>query len=226
MNKPEKEIQTPTEARCAIYHCFLMAFSSPSDELLRSFVSGEFLLKLNRLGQQLPYPNPFVATQALDLHQSASVDSLRVFYCSCFESGPSPASLRESAHLDMVEKTLLQEILRFYEYFGLELSGGELRELPDSLPLELEFLHYLTYLEAQSQGSSAGQSNLAAIQRGQRDFVSRHPASWINSFIESLEKVPESEVYLSLARLLANYLNQERDHLTSVTDGLIASSRA
>ena len=45
------------------------------------------------------------------------------------------------------------EVSEFYKHFGLNMNQEEgKRELPDHLCAELEFLHFLTFKEAQARG--------------------------------------------------------------------------
>src|SRR5690242_14095299 len=53
-------------------------------------------------------------------------------------------SLRERAHAEGDQSYLFEELIRFYEFFGLKRD--EKAEMPDHLSVELEFMHFLTHL--------------------------------------------------------------------------------
>ena len=78
-------------------------------------------------------------------------------------------SLREGAHVEDDQSALFEELMRFYEFFGL--ARGEGAEMPDHLSVELEFMHYMTHLESLSSGSP---DDIASIRRAQQDFLTRH----------------------------------------------------
>lgn len=78
-------------------------------------------------------------------------------------------SLREGAHIEEEQSALFEELMRFYEFFGL--GRGEGAEMPDHLSVELEFMHYLTHLEAQVQDEPQA---LDSLWRAQHDFLTRH----------------------------------------------------
>jgi len=79
------------------------------------------------------------------------------------------ASLHEAAYVAMDASALFEELVRFYEHFGLRRNSEA--ELPDHLCVELEFMHFLCELEGhQDQGSDG----LASIHNAQRDFLERH----------------------------------------------------
>lgn len=79
------------------------------------------------------------------------------------------ASLREGTYVEDDQSALFEELVRFYEFFGL--GRGEGVEMPDHLSVELEFMQYLTHLEA---SASDRPDELASIRRAQRDFLTRH----------------------------------------------------
>jgi DMSO reductase family type II enzyme chaperone len=212
------------EARSQLYQCFAAAFSSPDDHFLNSIFNGEFLETLNQLGHGLPYPMPFEPSLTTLVPPGVQKQDIKVFYASCFESGNQGASLRESGYSTLTAKAQMEEIFRFYQYFGLDFSKGELRELPDSLPVELEFMHYLTFLQAESLKKAADNNNLAALQLAQRDFVSKHLGIWIRPFMVKLESIPGSRFYSDLAALLHLFIQCEKRFISGTTDELIATT--
>lgn len=82
-------------------------------------------------------------------------------------------SLREGAHIEEEQSALFEELMRFYEFFGL--GRGEGAEMPDHLSVELEFMHYLTHLEAQVMDQPDPQPEaLQSLWQAQHDFLQRH----------------------------------------------------
>ncbi len=78
-------------------------------------------------------------------------------------------SLREGAHMEDDQSALFEELVRFYEFFGL--ARGEGAEMPDHLSVELEFMQFMTHLESQVTDRP---DDVASIRRAQRDFITRH----------------------------------------------------
>ena len=78
-------------------------------------------------------------------------------------------SLREGSHAEDDQSAIFEELMRFYEFFGL--ARGEGAEMPDHMSVELEFMHYLTHLESQVEGQP---EELSSLRRAQHDFLSRH----------------------------------------------------
>ena len=214
-------------ARSQLYLCFATAFSYPDETFLDSLASGEFSDLLVELGTRLPYSIPFEGAHINRPCSEMDRQEIKVFYSTVFQSGNQAVPLRELAYSSLTEKALLEELFRFYQHFGLKFSQGELRELPDNLPIELEFLHYLTYLEAEvsKEGGNNGNNhnnNIEALRNGQRDFISLHPGKWIQQFSTRLGKLQGSAVYSSLAELLHQFIAREKFFLSGSRDELIA----
>ncbi len=140
-----------------------------------------------------PAPPPFrMASRARPLEQT---------YIAAFEVGvpEPPVPLYETAYLrDDAEqrKHVLEEIVRFYEFFDLRL-GDRPVEMPDHLVVELEFMAALAEME---QLAAAAGDPGAAYQLAQRDFLARHlhplvvqvvkrhvPRGWYTGVLRGLE---------------------------------------
>ena len=81
----------------------------------------------------------------------------------------SACSLYQSAHSNREQTSLFEELIRWYDHFGLQRKAKA--ELPDHVSVELEFMHFLTYREHVSAGDESALNNL---RRAERDFLSKH----------------------------------------------------
>jgi DMSO reductase family type II enzyme chaperone len=225
-----KNVAQQVSARSQLYRCFATAFSYPDEAFLDSLTSGDFSEILVELGTRLPYSTPFEGVHINRLASGMERQEIKVFYSTTFQSGNQAVPLRELAYCTLTEKALLEELFRFYQHFGLEFSQGELRELPDNLPIELEFLHYLTYLEAEASkeggdncnNNSNNNKNMEALHNAQRDFINLHPGKWVQQFSSRLGKLQGSAVYSILAELLHQFIAREKFFLSGSQDELIA----
>lgn len=82
---------------------------------------------------------------------------------------PRACSLREASYTEEDHSALFEELSRFYGFFGL--GRRERSELPDHISVELEFMHFLTHLEAEQAEDEAERESL---RRAQADFLTRH----------------------------------------------------
>jgi len=102
---------------------------------------------------------------------------------------PKACSLREASYTQADHSALFEELGRFYSFFGLGRS--ERAELPDHLSVELEFMHYLTHLEAEQAQDEVERES---VRRAQSDFLTRHLARLIDGVRQNLRaSVPECD---------------------------------
>lgn len=194
------ESSAKLEARSELYALFAKALSHPSDEILNAFASGDFddtvAHLMENAGGSLP-------TLSADTAPCPSPEEIKIAYTSAFEAGLPKVSLREANYVREGEKVLFEDLFRFYDHFGLDTSSGALREWPDHIAVELEFMHYLTWLEATTK------SNKEPLRQAQQDFLTRHVSHWIEEFCKRLEDKNISAPYPKLARQLAHFLVSE-----------------
>lgn len=93
---------------------------------------------------------------------------------------------------------ILEDLLRFYHYFGLKLSDDR-RDFPDSFVTELEFVDYLIQLERMA---AARDAEISSFQRAQRDFLDRHLMIWTERLCERFAERGIDNAYTRLARWL------------------------
>ncbi|MBI1987027.1 MAG: molecular chaperone TorD family protein [Nitrospinae bacterium] len=163
-------------------------FSFPQEDLYLSLEEGGGLLEV------FPPPSP---------EPLPTLEELQEAYTSLFDvgAGGPPCSLYEGSYVGWGRTQLFEELLRFYEFFGLELSPS-VRELPDHLTVELEFMHYLTFQEAQAEDPSS-------YRLAQRDFLARHLARWVPLMVERLIQSTGSGFFATLGEILRSFIGTE-----------------
>ena len=192
-------------ARSRVYALLGEAFTYPRGESVLRLLEGDWLSELEESGR-LAHPE---LTYPADLHLPGSRDAIQILerrYSDLFDvHGAAPTvSLLERAYGNEPEQKLWQELLSFYRHFGLDFSKGYAEEQPDHLLTELAFMHYLCFLEA---GASIGWED---YRRGQRDFLNRHLANWVESAAARIDAASESErVYAELADILVRFIRAE-----------------
>ena len=115
-------------------------------------------------------------------------------------------------------KAVMEELVRFYNYFGLSTQHGA-GELPDHLATELEFMHFLAFKE------------LAALHRGQdpssyrhaqRDFIERQLVSWLPELEARLGRLDPPPFYAALTMLTSAFARADHAHLRHAVEDLVA----
>lgn len=80
----------------------------------------------------------------------------------------------------------LADLAGFYRAFGLRM-GGAVRERPDHLAVELEFLYLLSLKEALAIQDN-DQERISICREAQRNFLCDHLGRWIGWFVRALER--------------------------------------
>lgn len=101
----------------------------------------------------------------------------------------------------------LADLSGFYRAFGFDL-GAEVRERPDHIAVELEFMHILTLKE--TYALMGGKTAEAVIcQEAQASFLRDHLAHWLPLFVQSLARNGGVEPYLALAGMTQAFVEAE-----------------
>lgn len=113
----------------------------------------------------------------------------------------------------------LADIAGFYRAFGFT-AGGAIRERPDYLAMELEFMGLLTLKEAYA-AESGNAERVEVCRRASISFLTDHLGRWIEVFAGGLSRAAgitkEADLsgrpYLWLARLAADFVRADAEAL-------------
>jgi DMSO reductase family type II enzyme chaperone len=176
--------RTPAEAatRCLCYAVLSEMTASPHDvdarEVLRPrLATGEALSRVADLHSLL------AEMVAAEPHR------LKTEYSGLFEVGSQgpPVPIREDLQTGQLSGTR-EDIVRFYDYFGYALDG-KFAWAPDHLSVELEFMHFLTYREAEAR------DGVLSYQLAQLDFSGRHLAKWLPALARNVQRHAAGSLY-------------------------------
>ncbi|HJW89017.1 MAG TPA: molecular chaperone TorD family protein [Anaerolineales bacterium] len=106
----------------------------------------------------------------------------------------------------------LADIAGFYRAFGFQV-GGNVRERPDHLAVELEFMYVLALKEAYALSNERAEQ-AQVCQEAQAKFLEDHLGKWVGLFADSLARLHsgvagengEQNPYLVLARFCAGFV--------------------
>jgi TorA maturation chaperone TorD len=100
-------------------------------------------------------------------------------------------------------------VLDFYEQGGFDVSE-DLRELPDHIAVELEFLYLLTF--AQNQAQLGGNTDEISAANALHDrFVGKHLGKWISCFADAVKSGAGTAFYRDLADFTERFVQMEAD---------------
>ena len=106
---------------------------------------------------------------------------------------------------------VLGDICGFYRAFGLGVSEN-LRERPDHISIECEFMHFLTFKESYAE-EHHGPEKALICRDAQRKFMEEHLGQWGPAFARRLEDAAGAGFYKWLAVLTSGFLTSEEEHL-------------
>lgn len=206
----------PEGLRALIYRSFATAFEYPDHERIAAIRDGALGAALHQMLGALDPGLVQDADWAALRDAGPDDDALQVEFTRLFEAGEAgPRCPLHGGHYGGGDLQTLEELVRFYNYFGLSLSD-ERREQPDHLTTQLEFLHFLSFQEAQA---SADEESLSGLRRAQRDFLVRHPVSWVPLLRRALAAAEAMRFLVELTRLLERFLEWELHRLNELAHG-------
>jgi DMSO reductase family type II enzyme chaperone len=199
-------IQTPagelqTAARSRLYRLLADAFLYPTVAFFEELLAGRYRDEVARVCEPLGYDlEPALdGLVASGRHIDFQADYLRLFEVGL---GVPPCPLYSGVYRGG-RKAVMEELTRFYNYFGLSVERGR-GELPDHISTELEFMHYLTYKELAALNR---RQDPMPYRRAQADFLERQLGSWLPALEARLAGLNSPAFYTGLT-WLANAVTQ------------------
>ncbi len=198
--------------RSNIYKFFSQVFAYPSEEIINACYNAGAYQQLSNAAQELPFEVSSL-TAPFSTHKFPNIDleSLRMKYTSLFDNcnGKPIIAMHERHYLSRDNMNILEELVRIYDHFGLYYEQEKIGELPDQLTIQLEFLHYLSFLE-----TGASVETMPFI-RAQADFLERHVAKWVPLFNENICGDEGREPYSIFSKLLLDFISADADYMKS-----------
>jgi DMSO reductase family type II enzyme chaperone len=196
-------------SRSGLYALLARALAFPQPDFHQETVSGHFRHGLAEALGGLPYRLAVGASR--DWQPTSDYDAFQSEYIRLFEVGPRGHALCPlySGHYGSDRLRAMEELVRFYNYFGLRITPGL---MPDHVTVELEFMHYLAHQEAQARQASGDRESYL---RAQRDFLERHLTNWWPRAVAATQGERPQRFYRSLMALVQRFLAAEGGHLAS-----------
>lgn len=186
--------------RAQTYLFLSMAFLYPDENWL------EDLPALRESSRRLNVPASELGSWDLDLEglQSEYRRVLGLTGSLCYETEYGlPHEFRHSQEL--------ADIAGFYNAFGFSL-GGAVRERPDHVAVEFEFLYLLSLKEAYALEKGTPEQVEICID-AQRSFLRDHVGHWLGLFADALALMAGGSVYSALARFAVTLIRVDAERL-------------
>jgi nitrate reductase assembly molybdenum cofactor insertion protein NarJ len=115
----------------------------------------------------------------------------------------------------------LADLSGFYRAFGFTL-GGAVRERPDHVAVELEFMHVLA-LKGCLAATKGDAAHTEACLEAQRMFLGDHLGRWIDPFAKIIAEHAGGSPYICLSRFAAGFIQADTERLGVAAGGLEGS---
>ena len=217
----EKPDAIGTGARSRLYSRLAQGFRYPTTALYEMVHGGGFLSEVKGALRELPFPLPWEGSLGSGFSwEQAQLENQHVWLFDV--GGPNPNTGEWEVPCFLYEAEygggrlkVMEDTLRFYHHFGLRLSKEKgKRDRPDHLPTELEFLHALSFKEAELLQKENAVEVVASYQRAQRDFLRFHVADFLPSVAAKV--VPRRiSFYSDLVRLADEFCRADLAYLRS-----------
>lgn len=186
--------------RCLCYAACSELVASPHEVDPRPALRGR-----SGLGEAVPHAralDPLLTEVA-----AAELARLRSEYSGLFEVGSQgpPAPIREDLQTGQRAGTR-EEVVRFYDYFGYVLDG-KFSWQPDHLSVQLEFMHYLCFREAEA----ASESDALSFQLAQADFSARHLVGWVPQLAANVDSIAAGSLYARVVAAVRDFIAADHE---------------
>ncbi len=209
MELPDNEVT----ARTGVYQLLARLVSLPDEDAYTAALAGEWGDRLRDAAKLLGFPFEFGNAT---IEPSISREDFQAEFLRVFEIGAGdgpPASLFGGAYGgERMQK--LEEVVRFYEDFGLTTSAEDPRPA-DHLATELEFMKYLTYKEAVSSSPRLQTS----YRRAQHDFLDRQLTGWLPRFASRTAAAQTWPYWEWVANTVAGFAAADAAYVSGVLVG-------
>jgi len=228
LDKIEGPEQTVRARRSQMYRFLAECFRYPDGDFLTIACDGGHLETALALLHDIPFEIK-MDEGALSgrLLKDVSQEDFEAEFVRSFDAGPGgpPCPLYEGRYA-ADRKVNMEDLVRFYNHFGLSVAEARERELPDHITAELEFMHYLAFKEVLALQR---EEDPAPYCFAEIDFLKRHPAKWLPQLHERTEKVGNTNIpnmcepalafYGSIISLSANFCQADLEHLKRLYPG-------
>jgi DMSO reductase family type II enzyme chaperone len=222
INGPDQVVRA---RRSQVYRFLAESFRYPDEDFYNMVKDGSYLKSAMAIMQDIPFE---VSIEEKSLSgeslKGVSQEDFEAEFVRVFDAGPGgPPCPLYGGKYAADRMVNMEDLVRFYNHFGLSVAEAPERELPDHITTELEFMHYLAFKE------------VLALQREEEpspycfaeiDFLTRHLAKWLPTLLGKTEKVfnakipnlcePAVSFYRSLIGLSASFCKSDLEHLRTL----------
>lgn len=204
----ETEVGSSISARSQVYLLLAHTFVFPTEEFYQDVVQGRWQAQFAQILPQLP----FKLAPADSTRVAVPSDEFQAEYNRLFEVGRlgGPPCPLYGGHYERDRQRVMEELIRFYDFFGLTVTPGQ---LPDYVSVEMEFMHYLSFKEAEALQQDRPHDS---YRRAQKDFLDRHLGKWLPVLRGKLADFQPLPFFDELVTLTDEFVRRDRRYLKTI----------
>jgi TorA maturation chaperone TorD len=183
--------------RADSYKLLSECYYLPDEELLQKIVDAA-------------QSNGFFAELASYIPEGSELESLKVDFTRLFV-GPFKLLAAPYGSVYLEDNRILGnstiDVRSFYENEGLEVV---IKDAPDHIAMELEFMHYLVTKQIEAAGKANLQIMQSCLQK-QQSFLQTHLTRWLPRFVANVQENAQTEFYKKLTQLTGIFVQKDLD---------------
>ena len=190
-----KDMLTKVQQRTNSYRLLADCYYPPDDELIRNI-------------SDAACTNPVFAELTCHVPPAVELEALKVDHARLFVGpyrllAPPYGSVYLEDNRIMGDSTL--DVRDYYENEGLDTV---IKEAPDHIAVELEFVYYLIVKQIRAV-RDADLQMLQSCQQKHGSFLQTHLGRWLPGFVEKVQKNAQTEFYRTLANLTDKFVQND-----------------
>ena len=191
-----EELLRREKVRCESYRLLAQCYYLPDEKLIEALEHSKELARWRQGDGENTWTG-------------SDIDSLKVDYTRLF-MGPYRllAPPYGSIYLEKNRKVMgdsTMDAKQRYQEAGLNLT---LKEAPDHVAIELEFMYYLIYREIEAI-INYNESNIDLYLKKQKDFLQNHLGKWVSKFTDNISANAETVFYQNVAHITASLVTED-----------------
>ncbi len=193
-------------------------FSHPNEAFHQHLLDGTYQAAVSQAHEGIFGQTPALPAVTLSF---ADYEALYIELFHVGKNGAPMVGLHAGDYSDLLDGQPRPEFMldhnRWYRHFGLKVSRDDPSlDLPDHLVCQLQFLAWLSHLEAEV---GPGKNSVTGYRHAQRDFIQRHAEPFITRVADGLTKArPKSShepLFAELGTLTHALITHTSNELTS-----------
>ena len=190
-----KDMLTKVQQQANSYRLLADCYYPPDDELIRKIADAACT-------------NPVFAELTCHVPPAVELEALRVDHARLFIGpyrllAPPYGSVYLEDNRIMGDSTL--DVRDYYESEGLDTI---IKEAPDHIAVELEFVYYLLTKQIRAI-KDADTQMLKSCEQKQNSFLQTHLGRWLPRLVEKIQENAQAEFYRTLANLTEKFIQND-----------------